>query len=203
MTKYAVFGAGLMGRVIAADLLDSEPDAAVNVFDISELLLQETKGYVRSDRFQGRVVDVTDASATVTALRGHSAAICALPHGLSLPLIDSAIEAGVSLVDLVGEAPEQRAAAMNGRDGRAASSFPGAASPPASATSASAEGSSFSTIPRTRSSMSGGYRRGRSRRSSTRPSIVWKASSMPISEKRRSWRTESRSSSNRSAVWRR
>ena len=115
MKTYAVFGAGLMGRVIAADLLESEPDAKVDVLDISDSLLQETREYVKSDRLRPRTLDATDRSATIRALKDRSVAICARPHGLSLPLIDSTIEAAVSLVDLVGEAPEERAA----RDERA------------------------------------------------------------------------------------
>jgi prephenate dehydrogenase len=34
MTRYAVFGAGLMGRVMARDLVESEPDAEVALCDI-------------------------------------------------------------------------------------------------------------------------------------------------------------------------
>jgi lysine 6-dehydrogenase len=106
MPKYAVFGAGMMGRVMVQDLLESESDAEVTLCDVDESSLVETE----SDRVTIRVVDVTDRTATVNVLREHDVAIGGLPHGRSLALVEAAVEAGTSLVDLVGSGPDQRAA---------------------------------------------------------------------------------------------
>ncbi len=106
MPKYAVFGAGMMGRVMVQDLLDSEIDAEVTLCDVDESSLAETA----SDRLTTRVVDVTDRTATAKVLREHNVAIGGLPHERSLALVEAAVEAGTSLVDLVGSGPDRRAA---------------------------------------------------------------------------------------------
>jgi lysine 6-dehydrogenase len=106
MPKYAVFGAGMMGRVMAQDLLDSEPDAEVTLCDVDESSSKE----IRGDRVNTRVVDVTDRATTVRVLRENDVAIGGLPHGRSLALVEGAVEAGTPLVDLVGSGPDKRAA---------------------------------------------------------------------------------------------
>jgi lysine 6-dehydrogenase len=106
MPKYALFGAGMMGRAMLEDLLDSEPDAEVTLCDIDESSLMK----IGNDRVTPRVVNVIDRSATVRALRDHDVAIGGLPHKRSLALVEAAVEAGTSLVDLVGSGPEHRAA---------------------------------------------------------------------------------------------
>jgi len=108
MERYAVFGGGMMGRVIVKDLIDSQ--AEVDLFDWSERLLQETAEWVRNDRLRTERVDATDREALKRAMAGRDVAVAALPHGLSLGLVEAAIASGTSLVDLVGEAPEQRRA---------------------------------------------------------------------------------------------
>jgi lysine 6-dehydrogenase len=55
-------------------------------------------------------VDAKNRPATVKVLRGCDLALGALPHGLSLGLVEAAVEAGTSLVDLVGEGAAARAA---------------------------------------------------------------------------------------------
>ncbi len=106
MPKYALFGAGMMGRVMVQDLLDSEPDAEVTLCDVDESSLAETVG----ERVTTRVVDVTDRTATVKVLQEHNVGIGGLPHGRSLALVEAAVEAGTSLVDLVGSGSERRSA---------------------------------------------------------------------------------------------
>lgn len=109
MKKYAVWGAGLMGRVVVQDLVETEADAEVTLFDVSDRLLRETVELVGGSRVTTRKVDVGDRSKTIEALRGRDVAIGALPHGMSLALVESAVEAGTALVDLVGSGPEKRA----------------------------------------------------------------------------------------------
>jgi len=110
MKTYAVLGAGMMGKIIAKDLIDSEQDAVVNLFDIHSELLHTAEKFINSDRLTIRHLDITCSDKAVAALAGNTAAVSALPHELSLPAIKAAIGAHVSLVDLVGEAPEERAA---------------------------------------------------------------------------------------------
>lgn len=110
MPSYAVFGAGMMGRVVAQDLLVSEADANVALFDRSDELLADAKDGIADSRLATNAVDAKDSEAVARAMFGHDVAIAALPHGLSLGLVVSAIASGTSLVDLVGDAPDERRA---------------------------------------------------------------------------------------------
>ena len=110
MTKYAVFGAGMMGRVAAEDLLDSETDASVVIFDHRADLLTDVATAVQSPRLTTEVLDVTAGRPVVEAMKAADVAVAALPHRLSLGVVESAIEAKTSLVDLVGSGPELRRA---------------------------------------------------------------------------------------------
>ena len=108
--RYAVFGAGMMGRVVAQDLLASEADAKVALFDRSRELLENAAERIADSRLTSESCDAKDGDAVARAMEGHDVAIAALPHGLSLSLIESAIASGTSLVDLVGDAPDKRRA---------------------------------------------------------------------------------------------
>ena len=109
MTNYAVLGAGMMGRVIAKDILASEDEARVTFIDFDENQLRAAADFV-GEGIETRKVDISDTAATAAALDGHTVAVSALPHRLSLAGIKAALSAKVSLVDLVGEGPEVRAA---------------------------------------------------------------------------------------------
>jgi saccharopine dehydrogenase-like NADP-dependent oxidoreductase len=108
LTRYAVLGAGMMGRVVARDLVESEPSAEVSLYDRDEDLLARAIGFIGNDRARGGTLDVDRRPESVEALQGHDVAVAALPHGASLGVVELAIEAGTSLVDLVGEGPEAR-----------------------------------------------------------------------------------------------
>lgn len=110
MPRYAVFGAGMMGRVVAQDLLASETEATVVLYDRSDELLADAIDGIADSRLTTKAVDAQDGDAAARAMEGHDVAIAALPHGLSLGLVVAAIASGTSLVDLVGEAPEKRRA---------------------------------------------------------------------------------------------
>jgi lysine 6-dehydrogenase len=110
MNRYAVLGAGLMGRVAVKDLLATEPDAGVTLLDMDEGLLEEVSELIPDERLETVQVDVEDLEATAAILRGHAAAIGALPHARSLQGIEAAISSGVSFADLVGSKPELRRA---------------------------------------------------------------------------------------------
>ncbi len=109
MKKYAIFGAGMMGRVVAKDMLDSESDAEVSLYDASPKALGEATELLGGPRFTAHTVDARETAEMVRALRGKDAAIGALPHGLSFGLVEAAVEAGTSLVDLVGSGSWKRA----------------------------------------------------------------------------------------------
>ncbi len=110
MEKYAVLGAGQMGRVIAKELLNNDSDTAVSLYDSSSTALEDAANVIASERLNTQVVDICDPAKAATALEGHVAVIGALPHSLSYPAILAAIDARVSFIDLVGEAPEERIA---------------------------------------------------------------------------------------------
>ncbi|MCP4708259.1 MAG: L-lysine dehydrogenase [Planctomycetes bacterium] len=110
MNKYALLGAGMMGQVAAKDLLDADDRSSVTLIDGDQAQLVKASELTGRDRVQFKHIDISDRSATAQALKGHTAAISALPHSMSLESIKVAIEAKVPLVDLVCEAPEERAA---------------------------------------------------------------------------------------------
>ncbi len=68
MTVYAVVGTGLMGRVIARDLLDSEPDASVVLSDRDPQRLRDTAAQLQSARATTRPVDLPNADDTARGL---------------------------------------------------------------------------------------------------------------------------------------
>lgn len=109
MKKYAIFGAGMMGQVVAKDMLDTEPDAEVALYDASPEALGRATELLGGPRFTAHTVDARDPAEMVRALKGKDVAIGALPHGLSFGLVQSAVEAGTSLVDLVGSGSWKRA----------------------------------------------------------------------------------------------
>lgn len=113
MKKYAVIGAGLMGRVVAKDLLETEFDAQVTLVDIGESILREAAGFIGQKRLMTCQLSITDTDASTEILSQHDVVVCAAPHWLSLPCLEAAIRAQVSCVDLVGEAPEERQALNN------------------------------------------------------------------------------------------
>jgi len=110
MNNYAVLGAGMMGKVAAKDLLDADERSMITFIDGSQEQLEKAAALTGRDRVQFKKIDISDRPATVKALENHTAVISALPHSMSLDSIILAIEAKVSLVDLVCEAPEERAA---------------------------------------------------------------------------------------------
>jgi lysine 6-dehydrogenase len=100
----------MMGGAIARDLLETDEQAQVTLLDCDEARLTQIAEKLSSSRLRQGKLDVTDTAATAKALQDHAVAISALPHGLSLAGIEAGIRAGVCVVDLVGEAPEERAA---------------------------------------------------------------------------------------------
>ena len=109
MFKYAVLGAGMMGRVLVKELLDVTPDSQVLLTDIDSRQLEAAAKFIANDRLRIQKLDISNLSQAVNVLENHDMIISALPHSLSLAGIQAALHSRVSLVDLVGEAPEKRA----------------------------------------------------------------------------------------------
>jgi lysine 6-dehydrogenase len=97
-----------MGRVIAKDLLETEPECSFTILDSDTGKLEDVAGLLDSDRVRAVPVNVQDTASAAAALRGHSAAIGALPHAYALDALKAGVAAGVSMVDLVGSKPELR-----------------------------------------------------------------------------------------------
>jgi lysine 6-dehydrogenase len=108
MNSYAVIGSGMMGRVIAKDLLTTELDCRVTLLDADPGKAKEVEAALGSDRLTPGGVDVRDLDGTASTLAGHDVAIGALPHVCALDALRASINAGVSIVDLVGSKPELR-----------------------------------------------------------------------------------------------
>lgn len=108
MERYAVMGAGLMGRVVAKDLLQAESDATVTLFDYSGGCLTEAAEFIADPRLGTEQLDVSETDRAARMLEGHAVAVGALPHRCSLDGIAAAIAAAVPIVDLVGGDPERR-----------------------------------------------------------------------------------------------
>lgn len=105
--RVLILGAGLMGAVIAKDMVEQNEVESITLVDMDEeKLMKVIRQYPQ--KIQTAKVDVTDTAAAVQVMRGHDVIVSALPHKFSLPAIQAAIEAGVSLVDLVCCEPEKR-----------------------------------------------------------------------------------------------
>lgn len=100
--RVLVHGAGLMGRAIVDDLLGD--GATVTVNDVDEDALSACREAV-SGEIETVTVDVTaldDVSAFISD-EEFDVVINALPHELSIPALNGAIEAGVDAIDLAFE----------------------------------------------------------------------------------------------------
>ena len=99
--RVGVFGSGLMGSTIARDLVKSKDVERVVVFDANRKQLKALSRLEPSAKLSVRLHDVRHRSKTVKILRQFDVGVGALPHGLSDHTIESAIQAGVSFVDLI------------------------------------------------------------------------------------------------------
>ena len=83
MTTFAVLGAGMMGRIVAKEFLRADPDAFVTLLDSREDLLQDVAREIEDGRLRTQSLDIRDRGRSAELLRGHSAAVAALPHARS------------------------------------------------------------------------------------------------------------------------
>jgi lysine 6-dehydrogenase len=106
MYSYIVLGAGRQGTAAAYDLARFGDAARITLADADPAAA--TVAAERVNRLAGRPValaaqlDAANAQAVEAALKGHHAALSAVPYYFNLPLTRAAIAAGVSLCDLGG-----------------------------------------------------------------------------------------------------
>lgn len=106
MTCYAVLGGGLMGKMIAKMILETDENATVTLFDKDPWLLHTYKSASEDERLSVCALNIQDRNVFEKII-GYNIVISALPHSVSLRALKVALMAFVSAVDIVGEFPER------------------------------------------------------------------------------------------------
>jgi len=100
--RMLVLGAGLQGSACAYDLLQQPGVERVTVADLKpERVAPFLKPHV-GRRLALVKLDVQDATALRNVIRGHDAALCALPYYYNLDVTRAALDVGVHCADLGG-----------------------------------------------------------------------------------------------------
>jgi lysine 6-dehydrogenase len=100
--RMLVFGAGLQGSACAYDLLQQKTVDRVTVADLKpDRALALLKPHVGA-RLALVKVDVQEGAAVREVMRGHDAALCALPYYHNLEVTRAALEVGIHCADLGG-----------------------------------------------------------------------------------------------------
>ena len=103
--KVLVFGGhGKMGRAAAWDLVRRDEVEVVGLAARSKDALDEAKAWLGNPKVTTHVLDVSDRSATHALMRQYDVGLITLPdRRTSYLVIDHAVEAGFSLVDMLEE----------------------------------------------------------------------------------------------------
>lgn len=101
--KMLVLGAGLMGYAIVKDLVKDESISEVATIDINTQRLRMLEESVKSEKLSTIKMDVMDKNSLLKLMKKYDCILGALPHRFVLHTSKTAIEAGVSLVDLAFE----------------------------------------------------------------------------------------------------
>jgi lysine 6-dehydrogenase len=100
--RMLVLGAGLQGSACAYDLLQTKVVERVTVADLKpDRALALLSPYVGS-RLALVKIDVQEVAAVRDIMRGHDAALCALPYYYNLEVSRAALELGIHCADLGG-----------------------------------------------------------------------------------------------------
>ncbi len=97
-----------MGKVLAKDLIESDPECRVTLLDIDFDRLRKAMDFIGSDRLLPLQRNIENQRQRLEVMEGKDVALCALLHEHSLMSLDAAVEKGVHYIDLVGEAPLER-----------------------------------------------------------------------------------------------
>lgn len=101
--KMLVLGAGPMGFAIVKDLVKDKSINEITVIDINPQRLGLLEKFVGKEKLSTIKMDVKDKNSLLKIMRQHDCILDALPHKLVVYVNRTAIEAGVSLVDLAFE----------------------------------------------------------------------------------------------------
>jgi lysine 6-dehydrogenase len=100
--RMLVLGAGLQGSACAFDLLQQDAVEQVTLADIQpDRAAAFVKGFAGKKLALAKL-DVQDAAAVRTAMRGHAAVMSALPYYYNLDVTRAAVEVGLHYADLGG-----------------------------------------------------------------------------------------------------
>jgi len=108
--NFLVLGAGRMGRVAAADLINSDKKNVVTLADISFDNLRRAQESIKNDRLITLQRDIEDESQLQSLFEDQDVSVCALLHRHSLLVMGTAVMMGVDYVDMVGENTLERMA---------------------------------------------------------------------------------------------
>ncbi len=104
--KLLVIGAGMMGSAAGYDMAAAEQVAAVTLADSDKRRAKEAAARVnklaRGRKVRAAEVDARDEKAVARLMRGHDAALSAVPYFLNLGLARAAVEARCHFADLGG-----------------------------------------------------------------------------------------------------
>jgi lysine 6-dehydrogenase len=100
--KILVLGAGLQGCAAAHNLLQHDRVEAVTLADLHVTRLPVFLQPYLGRRLRPVPLDASDFAGVVELMKGHDAALCALPYYFNEPMTRAAIESGCHLCDLGG-----------------------------------------------------------------------------------------------------
>lgn len=97
---FLVLGAGLLGKAIAYDLINSHPRFTVTLADIDVEQAQQTAIAVNPQRITVRGIDVRDYGSVVRLMADHAVTVSAVTFHHNYSLTRAALEAGSHFCDL-------------------------------------------------------------------------------------------------------
>src|ERR1051326_4542477 len=100
--KMLVLGAGLQGSAAAHNLLQHDAVELVTLADLHVDRLPRLLQPYQGERLHPVQLDAGDFAGTVGLMKGHDAALCALPYYFNEPMTRAAIESGCHFSDLGG-----------------------------------------------------------------------------------------------------
>ena len=100
--KMLVLGAGLQGCAAAHNLLQHEGVEQVTIADLHPNRLPPFLQPYQGKRLRAVPLDASDFEAVVALMKGHDAALCALPYYFNEPMTRAAIDGGCHFCDLGG-----------------------------------------------------------------------------------------------------
>ncbi len=103
--RVIILGAGKMGYASALDLEKDNRVESIMLTDTSHSNLERVLKRAQTNKIDIKQIDATDNSV-IDVMKDYDVGIGALPHPASVPALRNAIQAGLSIVDMVFE-PEQ------------------------------------------------------------------------------------------------